>query len=394
MPPYSQNRTTPTFVGTEYLSGFAPSNKYVNTYFERSTLSDGYTGHYGYPNFPPDRNVGGGFILNTFKQICSPIHVGKVWRGGALAQYYEGSVVPNLGTLGSVNGNLATIDSTMGSSAYNRMKPTQPNFQALNAIYELREVPGMLRQRFLKDGLYSIPNYWLALQFGWKPLLADIRNFVLTQINAQDRLKQLLRDNGRPVRRKVILFDKTVSESRASGSQIVVTQPGLVTQYYPKPGVYSLHTRDYDRGWASARFRYWLPDGPRDVLWRAKMMAKIFGLYPSPSVVYNALPWTWLLDWFVNIGDMLENMEAGVADRLAADYFYVMRSRGGVQTQEVTQYFQRQSGEVISVSGSSQTEWSHKARSIGDPFGWNTPSNNLSGMQLSILGALGMSRLR
>jgi hypothetical protein len=91
---------------------------------------------------------------------------------------------------------------------------------------------------------------------------------------------------------------------------------------------------------------------------------------------------------------MLENMEAGVADRLAADYFYVMRSRGGVQTQEVTQYFQRQSGEVISVSGSSQTEWSHKARSIGDPFGWNTPSNNLSGMQLSILGALGMSRLR
>lgn len=381
------------FAGEETLSG-VPSPRNVCTYIRNETMYAGAEGHYGFPDFPPYPAVGGDFILNSYKYDSPLLQVGKIYRGGPLNQFYEGSVTPNLGWLGSVGGNLATISSTMGSQAYNRMKPTQPNFQALNAAYELREVPDMLRQRFLKDGLRAIPNYWLALQFGWKPLLNDIRNFVLTQINAQDRLRQLLRDNDRPVRRKCILFDNTISESRTAQYAYQVMSPGFVTQYYPQPGTTELHTRDYDKGWASARFKYHLPDGPRDVVWTAKMKARIFGLYPSPSVVYNAMPWTWLLDWFVNIGDMLENMEAGVADRLAADYFYVMRARGGRQENTCTSTFVRESGELVSVSGTSVAEWSHKVRSVGDPFGWNTPENNLSGMQLSILGALGLSRLR
>jgi hypothetical protein len=389
----SRNQTINIFAGVEHLDGSPASSKTNTQSIYRETMLGG-EGHYGYPNFPAGRAVGGDFILNQYKFETPLLNVGKIWRGGPLNQYYVGGVSPNIGWLGSVGGNLATVTSTMGSDAYNRMKPTQPSFQGLNAIYELRELPEMLRQRFLSSGLHAIPNYWLALQFGWRPLLNDIRNFVLTQIGAQKRLNQLLRDNGRPVRRSCTLFDNVISESRSTTIAYQVMSPGFVTQYYPRPGISDLHTKDYDRAWASARFVYHLPDGPRDVNWTTAMKARIFGLYPSPSVVYNALPWTWLGDWFVNVSSMLQNMEAGVADRLAADYFYVMHERGGIQTNTCTSYFLRQSGEEISVSGTSIGNWAHKVRSVGDPFGWNTPENNLSGMQLSILGALGMSRLR
>jgi len=391
----SRNTSDLVLLGTEYLQGSAPTPVYTSTNRHQDNMFGGAEGHYGYPDFPPDKAVGGDFILNSWRFNSPVLPVGEVWRqGGPLAQYYTGALSPKGGTIGKVGGNLATISSSMGSDAYNRMKPTKPDFSAANAIYELRELPSQFRQRFLKDGLYAIPNYWLALQFGWKPLLADIRNFVLTQMSAQKRIKQLLRDNGRPVRRRVTLFDNTISESIFASTAYQVMTPGFVTQYYPKPGLSVLRTRDYDKGWASARFRYWLPDGPRDINWRRAMLFRIMGGLPSPSVVWNALPWTWLVDWFVDVGTMLENMDAGVANRLAADYFYVMRSRGGIQTNECTQWLFRKTGEVFSVNGTSVTEWSHKTRSPGDPFGWNTAENNLSGMQLSIIGALGLSRLR
>lgn len=252
----------------------------------------------------------------------------------------------------------------------------------------------MLMDRFLKTGLYRIANFHLAVQFGWLPLLRDVRKYVETQIDGQKILKQLLRDNGRPVRRRVPLFANTAVVSKESASSYAAVLPLLETGFYTRPPTYDRIVESFDLGWASARFRYWLPDGPRDVNWTRSMMAKIFGLYPSPSAVWNALPWTWLIDWHSGVGDILENMETGVANRLAADYFYVMRHTATKFTHNVNAYYRRRTGEEVTASAQSTCTWSQKSRGQGDPFGWGTPSNTLTGMQLSILGALGMSRIR
>jgi hypothetical protein len=125
------------------------------------------------------------------------------------------------------------------------------------------------------------------------------------------------------------------------------------------------------------------------------MLARIFGLRPSPIVVYNAIPWTWLADWFVNAGDVVSNLSMGVADRLAADRFYIMQERGAWSKLESTCSFMRaDTNDVNTVSGTASEVWAHKVRVKGDPFGLNTQPNQLTGMQLAILGALGLSRLR
>jgi len=280
--------------------------------------------------------------------------------------------------------------SPFGATLYSRMKPAEPQFEGLNALYELREVPNMLRQRFNPD-LTGASNYWLALQFGWKPLLSDIRSLINTQRIAEQYLKQLLRDNGRSVRRTAKMevsstTSRTVSKSYAHIEDIGVTQ---------------LHASEHERietltvvdnVWASARFRYWLPGGPRDINWTRSMLARIYGLHPRPSVVYNAVPWTWLIDWFTNIGDIIDNMSPGVAERLAADYFYVMREKRETLVSEVTGrlYFDNVP-RAFSVSSTAKRVT--KARVSGSPFGFGINESQLSPMQWSILGALGKSRL-
>jgi hypothetical protein len=358
------------------------------------TLYLGDKGNYGYPDFPPGKGVGGAFKLIGFETRRTLIDVGEIWKGGPSGESYKGFV-----GIGCPDSGFPVSDNyppdARAAEAYKKMKPTRPSFQALNAIVELRDLPRMLRQRLSHNGLKDIANYWLALQFGWGPLLSDIRKMVDLNRLAQPRLAQLLRDNGKPVRRRIMLEDTTNTvngPNHFSGAGALF--PAFATGFYQSTPTGSWIQKTGDRWWASARFRYHLPDGPRDVAWKRKMIAAIYGLHPSPSVVYNAIPWTWLIDWFTNTGDLIENLEAGVADRCAADYFYVMREYWRTTEQFCKFSFKRESGEILQFSGTSQSIGAHKSRVAGDPFGFNTNQNTLTGMQLSILGALGMSRLR
>jgi len=392
--PSTYVRDTSGLIGTEYngLYGGSIVPKYGQSAYTEKNCRYGLGGCYGYPDFN-GRNVGQAWYLESTEINRAVVPVGKIWRGGALGQYYVGSVICDVPGSGLWTGT--HLPDSYGASAYSKMKPAQPNFQALNAIYELKDLPGMLRQRMVQGNLKNMSNYWLALQFGWKPLLADIRNMVQTQMNGQKRLQQLLRDNGRPVRRHLNVLDVTSNAAESVVQSYSTVQPVFVTQYYDMAPVYRERHYDRERVWASARFRYWLPPGPQDVEWKANMMHRIFGLqFPSPSVIYNAIPWSWLVDWFSNVGDVLENIDSGVADRLAADYFYIMRRKDYVREQFSQTVFHRESGEKVPVSGTSTVTTSVRTRGVGDPFGFATNANTLSGMQLSILGALGMSRLR
>jgi len=394
MPP-SQNISPVELIGfleDEFGGTFHKTAQYFNTLQENKTFWYGKEGNMGYPSLLGEKNVGHEFHLSGNTYTRPPIHVGEIWRGGPNKNRFNGALCPNPLIFPSGIGSLNKPDA-WGAEAYHKMKPTKPSFAGLNALYELKDLPGMLRQRF-SPSLMGASNYWLALQFGWKPLLSDIRNTIRVQLNGQQRLAQLLKDNGRPVRRRISLFDTISTPVITDGTAYGALQPVLDTFYYQGQPKYRYSSFTRDRVWASARFRYWLPEGPRDIAWKRRMLGRIFGLNPTPSVVYNAVPWSWLIDWFTNFGDCLSNMEAGVADRLAADYYYIMRHKESVGKTDVLGLFKDRNGLTVKAAGTATFTYFDKYRTRGDPFGFNTSANTLTGMQLSILGALGMSRLR
>lgn len=380
-----------TIPGIELGVETGPNGKFVwrtNSLGNRRTIA-GDHGNYGYPHFPPNRNIGGTFVQENTVITLDPIDVGEI-AAKAWNQVYNGSISASAyPPIGSVSTGDA---SSRGAEAYNRMKPDKPSFSGLNSLYELREVPEMLVQRFTPD-LKGASNYWLALQFGWKPLLNDIRNLVNSQRNLQKRLRWLLDHEGQPVRRSVRLVDTSSTQQTFGGYALSALQPQLVTGYYASEPKYGGSHQSGEEWWASARFRFWLPDGPRDIAWRRKVLAYLYGLYPTPRVIYNMIPWSWLVDWFTNAGDVLSNLQADVASRLAADHFYCMRRNWARCEFNAQGTFNTSSGFPTSVNSTSRYEVEHLSRVMGDPFGFATNQNMLSGMQLSILGALGISRL-
>jgi hypothetical protein len=380
-------------VGSDYQTNFPTFHHYRTTRYMDKWLAES-SGHYGYPDFPDRKNVGGGFVLRGTETHHSPTENTTYWRGGTNNQHYRGFFVTDVSPYQQPNLSVAAmLGSNWAAEAYAKMKPTKPEFSDLNSLIELRELPGLLRQRFLDSGFNRVGSYHLALEFGYKPLLRDILNLAYKQRIAQERLKQLLRDNGRPVRRRIVLRDESVSGAPTSGTAYGCLQPVLVTQYYVRQPTWKQATYFRERIWASARFRYWLPGGPRDVAWTKKMLSRLYGREVSPSALYNAIPWSWLIDWFSNLGDLIENLDAGVADKLAADYFYIMRSQEWSMERVSTGRFRRQNGTQFDVTATAWTTAYAKSRVRGGPFDPAILTNQLSNSQLAILGALGLSRL-
>lgn len=333
----------------------------------------------------------------------------------------------------------------LGAKAHAALSPTKPDFTAALSLLELKDFVHPLKTR-LNDlrsklrranrDLYRrnprrIPNrrrtditsqeviqggaeWHLAIEFGWKPLLSDIRNFVRTFNGRKKRFDQLLRDEGRGVHRRVNLSGAD-STGRAGNvtidSQTTTTAatsynsgmaPTLITQCHPSgPGATTTTTnRSTKYSWAEGKSRYWLPPGPRDAQWRKRIMRKIMGAYVSPSTVYNLIPWTWLVDYFTGLGDFMNAVSPGVEDRIIFDYAYVMTTTIKSSSKACSQLYYNSTvtndgpkSTIGRADAYSEASWTYKVRSCASLFGWGFSNESLTDHQMGILGALGLSRL-
>jgi hypothetical protein len=126
----------------------------------------------------------------------------------------------------------------------------------------------------------------------------------------------------------------------------------------------------------------------------------LLGTRLDPEVVYNLVPWTWLLDWFVNFGDVVANASAISSDNLVMQYGYLMRTTSVRKELTWPQglWGRRPTGQLASSwkqflpTYSQTTSLVTKQRGKASPFGFGLNPSDFSPDQLAILAALGLSR--
>lgn len=127
----------------------------------------------------------------------------------------------------------------------------------------------------------SLASNWLALQYGWKPLLSDIEGFIKVmgnQIGPQD----------------------FVQKARASASvnkQVSVDEPAMGSPYPPGKTTFSYQTR------CKYVIRYRL-DNPLLNLFAQTGFTNPINLF------WELIPFSFVVDWFLPIGSYLESFSA------------------------------------------------------------------------------------
>jgi len=340
---------------------------------------------------------------------------GKAYSGSFSCAMRGPSGDLNLGSQ-YTNSAMTNLKNT-GSIAFGKMRPDKPDFSFALSTLEMKDMVHPLknavkrvrdkvrhvdrtRRKNGRSGLSNTAQHFLALEFGWAPIISDVRKFIKAQANKQARLAQLIRDEGKPIRRqsKIDASESSVIEdvTRYNSGSGGALAPGFVTQCYgPGPSFKTLRKETIMKTWCSGQFRYHLPPGPKNVVWKKKMLRRIMGFRVTPAVVYNLMPWTWLVDYFTDLGAFVDAVSPGVADRLAADQFFVMRTDMVSAFTECSGMYQgsKTAGHYVTATASSVARTTRKLRAVSSPFGFGTLQSSLGPKQLAILGALGISRL-
>jgi hypothetical protein len=302
-----------------------------------------------------------------------------------------------------VDSNLAPV----GTTAIARCKPTNNVANLATDLVETRRqgLPHLygasLWERKTLDARNAGHEY-LNSEFGWKPLVSDLRNASYAAANAHKLLEAYARNSGKLVRRRYE-FPVTKSESTALYS---VNQDGyphgirlpsgdkIYDTGVNQGNVYRT-TRTYLRQWFSGAFTYHLPVGfnsHNEVIRAGSRAGPLLGIELTPEVVWNAEPWTWALDWFSNIGDCVSIYSDMAVDGLVIKYGYVMEHK-------VTSYTYtfvgrgRYSPHDDSHHPDSITFFVETKRRVrATPFGFGLTWNGLTLRQLAIAAALGLTR--
>ena len=353
-------------------------------------------------------NIGSAFDLRKVTydypivgQRCGTENVGIVRR-------YEGPITARLDDVWQVNApssaNLAAAASAdsggtrigLGATAISRCSPASPHASFAVFLGEIIRdgVPSLLAEFNIKSQLEHFRaqgrNY-LNVEFGWKPFISDLRKTAIALNRQADILEDLRRNSGKAMRRGY-QFPATSTISKTQLGVNAMPWPGLTVYHWLQDGC-ELQIQTSKRTWFAGEFRYYYPPVTAGVVERIRHYARtILGVDVSPGTLWDLTPWTWLADWFANVGDVLANISAISEDNLAMRYGYLMQE--AKQEVKTTHYGVRTWYGTLPSSITGKRVVTHKTRIGASPYGFGTAWDGFSPRQIAILAAIGINQGR
>lgn len=366
---------------------------------------------------------GSGFLVHhqtdSFSSVTLPSYTYLGNRhGGSAAPVGYVSAQPTAPPASPTFSSESSYTTPWGTKGWARARPGNPVANAGQFIAELRQLPKIplldgARDRILQGGLKGLPgrllsrlatfrrlgSEYLNIQFGWAPFVRDLQEMYMLTHDIDKRLDRLRRDNGRSLHRRRTLVDTTSTTATES----VVNGP--FAYLAPTPIIIGagrtarmVQTISKEKIWFVGRFQYYVPNiGTLE--WDRRARRALFGANITPKLVWDVLPWSWLVGYFSNAGDVFSNMSQNAVDNTVAKYAYVMRTSSSETTTVVQTSWGARSGSPATYPAGSgiaihRSFRETKSRVSATPFGFGMTWNGLSAFQASILGALGMSRSR
>lgn len=289
-----------------------------------------------------------------------------------------------------------------GTVAIERCKPTNSTAElavSLAEVYRegIPDLPGVQTWRKRSEALRKNGSgEYLNLVFGWLPLVQEVKNVSYAAQRQDELWNQYLKDAGKTIRRSYE-FPVVRSQTPIATSSMSVPYPAM--GYAAVGGQSGTRTRTrhvYQRRWFDGAFSYYIPgrelEGPWGSLVDAAYKARaVYGATLDPEVLWNLAPWSWAADWFVNAGSLISNVSDMAIDGLVMRYGYMMEHTIVADELRVTGGVLKNGDRLPPRSVYQVTET--KQRIAASPYGFGLTWEGFSPRQLSILAALGFSRV-
>jgi hypothetical protein len=317
----------------------------------------------------------------------------------------------------------------LGERAWNGTKPDFQQLEGFTSAAEADEAGGMVKtsletvkrlrteaKRFNNEyitlggtphgpriGPRAVANEFLNIKFGWIPFVQDVIDFTKTVHFYRNLLVKALKYNGIPIRKRISLFSDSKPWVKLAGATYSVSNNSYPMPChavaFPSDFFSSAPSWEVVEGRTSAaygigKWTIYRPefDSHRPEFYSSwnkfEQFLTLTGLRISPSSLYKATPWTWLIDWFTDIGNFFQFLTDEFSNSIVSRYCYAM------QAQTITRLFTNVlpfRGNPVSLNFARQIV--SKQRIAGSsPYGFDLPWESLTAGQYAILGALGITK--
>lgn len=307
-----------------------------------------------------------------------------------------------------------------GALAYTQASPLSEEFSLPAFVGELREgLPSLIPAVFLKNtagwsqslkgrlrDAKNVGSDYLNVQFGWIPLLNDVISIASALAKATvaiTAMDELHRWRELPETDVTSVSELGLRGNWTTGPSFPGTLSTLLGSSTSSGSSQLIGTTTYIQNYRS---RMWFEGNfvklPKESSRLDQHMDRFEWLIRTdltPSDLWQIAPWSWLVDWFIDIGGLIDAFQTGTSNRILSTYAYAMREE--VRTSSIL---------IRNIRGSAtdgtQTWFgprdysmhyvaSRKRRIRANPFGFSlNPSVNLNVGQQAILAALGLTKIK
>lgn len=248
----------------------------------------------------------------------------------------------------SVQLSLASVQwEAMSAKALNQMLPSFHTDNSLvNFILELKDFKNVVKyfdprnktsnqlsavEAFLGMNFRGIKSYhpnsakgrktmkqlskgYLSVAFGWIPFYKDMVSFVKTISAFTRRYDELIARADKP---QQSYYGEWLSGTAQSETLYFSTEAGggdgptggWVGPFLGKVRTkVSLGSTQGIRYHATIRYRYAIPSEIRSVVGRLRAFLDTLGVSQNPAILWNAIPFSFIIDWFVDVSGYLERL--------------------------------------------------------------------------------------
>lgn len=289
-----------------------------------------------------------------------------------------------------------SVPNGIGNRLFAASTPDRAQILAPVFIFELREIPKLIRDLGLLNIFNGKPpqsvskhaaSMWLSGNFGWAPLISDLKKLVTFADSFSKREREFDRlYSGSGLTRRLTLHEAS------AGEQVFTYSPPAQTEI----GTVSIKGTPTLKVWGVVRYKpVPVPAGSQLRKPTPKEIRRIiFGLNKANIAlnVWEALPWSWLIDYFFDVGSFLgANMIGRTCESYNGCVMYHFHVKWTSEAKKGAVDSEGNSFQVSAGSGIAETKNRTPVFPTALPVFLMSP---LSGHQLSILAAVGTLRTR
>lgn len=167
-----------------------------------------------------------------------------------------------------------------------------------NFVYELKDLKTLVPKI---QGMQTLENGFLQYHFGWKPLISDLKSLSKIVKDTIDRLEHLRRTNN--------MWNKVSYTGFLQPSDYPSVVPNAGPLSFPYISPIQTELVNYvGRFRVNARIKRTLTGLDGDIGMLKAFLAAL-GLNNPAKIVWNAIPYSFVVDWFVRVSDHFDGFQ-------------------------------------------------------------------------------------